>query len=175
MSNYHIERGDIFYIDKFGYQSGSEQRSGRPGIVVSCNENNDNSRTVEIVYTTTKQKTELPTHVIVSSTPYVSTALCEQITTVDKERLGNYIGACSEEEMEQIDEAIMISLGLHRDEISSGGGYSEPEPIVAPDAASAPVQSEEFAALRAERDVFKSMYEALLNKVLMAVKSGVAT
>lgn len=175
MSNYHIERGDIFYIDKFGYQSGSEQRSGRPGIIISCNENNNNSKAVEIVYTTTKQKTELPTHVLVSSTPYVSTALCEQITTVDKERLGNYIGACSEEEMAQIDEAIMISLGLRRDEISSGGGYSKPEPIVAPDAPPTQVQSEELAALRAERDVFKSMYEALLNKVLMAAKSGVAT
>lgn len=119
MSEYHIERGDIFYIDKFGFQVGSEQHPGRPGVVVSNHQNNEFSETVEVVYMTTRVKPDLPTHVTVFSTPKISTALCEQITTVSKERFGNYIGRCSDEEMAKIDAALKASLGLH-----------DPEPVV---------------------------------------------
>lgn len=107
-----IRRGDVFYIERFGYQDGSEQRPGRPGIVVSNDMNNEYSDCVEIVYLTTQPKTKLPTHVTVYGTGRVSTALCEQITTVSINRLGNYVGTCNQEEMEKIDGAIIVSLGI---------------------------------------------------------------
>ena len=69
-----IKRGDIWYIES-GYSVGSEQRAGRPAIVVS-------SGTVEVVYLTTQPKRDLPTHVTISSLSRESTALCEQITSV---------------------------------------------------------------------------------------------
>lgn len=106
-----IRRGDIFYILK-GQITGSEQQPGRPGIIVSNEENNKHSPTVEVVYCTTRYKAELPTHTEVLSTPYKSTVLCEQITTVSIDRLGNYIGRCTEQEMREIDFCMMLSLGL---------------------------------------------------------------
>ena len=109
-----ISRGDIFYVE-YGYAVGSEQRSGRPGVIVSNNMNNEHSPVVELVYLTTKfSKRKLPTHVSVDATGIPSIALCEQIHSVDCQRLGNYCGSCSEEEMQQIDEALLISLGLWR-------------------------------------------------------------
>lgn len=38
--SFSIRRGDIFYVHKFGIQVGSEEHTGRPGVVVSCDEGN---------------------------------------------------------------------------------------------------------------------------------------
>ena len=67
--NLKIRRGDIFYILPGSIPViGSEQRPGRPGIVVSDDTINDRLAVVEIVYTTTRIKPEHPTHTLVTST-----------------------------------------------------------------------------------------------------------
>ena len=43
--SFSIRRGDIFYVHKFGIQVGSEEHTGRPGVVVSCDEGNRYSET----------------------------------------------------------------------------------------------------------------------------------
>lgn len=35
MGEYNIMRGDIFYVTKYGDTTGSEQSSGRSGVIVS--------------------------------------------------------------------------------------------------------------------------------------------
>ena len=108
-----IKRGEMFYISRGGASyNGSEQHADRPAVVVSNNKNNENSNVVEIVYMTTQPKTDLPTHVTVRSTGRVSTVLCEQVCSVSTERVGTYIGECTDKEMENIDIALMISLQL---------------------------------------------------------------
>ena len=75
-----IKRGKIFYIEKMGgYEVGSEQRSGRPAIVVSNDKCNAFSDVIEVVYLTTQPKSDLPTHIDIRSTQRASVALCEQI------------------------------------------------------------------------------------------------
>ena len=106
-----VLRGDIFYIPKLGRTTGSEQTQGRPAVIVSNDVGNNNSSIVEVVYLTTQEKNPLPTHTkVLCHVP--SIALCEQISTVSKERLGNFIRACTDKEMADIDRAIMVSLGL---------------------------------------------------------------
>lgn len=109
-----IKRGEIWYIEK-GFSVGSEQASGRPAVVISNDLNNTHSPTVEVVYLTTKPKHNLPTHVTIHSLSRISTALCEQITTVAVERIGNYCGRVTADEMEGIEAAVHISLGLQAD------------------------------------------------------------
>ena len=113
-----IKRGEIYYIEpsKALQTTGSEQRSNRPGIVVSNNENNEHSSIVEIVYLTTQPKNSMPTHVIINSAVKTSIALCEQVNTVAVERLADYMGQCSEDEINKIDEALMISLNIGKNE-----------------------------------------------------------
>lgn len=109
-----IARGDIFIV-KNQKAYGHEQNNSRPAVIVSNDLNNKYSSTVEVVYLTTKSKKDLPTHVsIVGRT--MSKALCEQITTVDKRRLGDFVRTCTEKEMKEIDKAIAISLGLKKKE-----------------------------------------------------------
>lgn len=108
-----IKRGDVYYINKNGYEIGNEQWSGRPAIIVSNDQNNANSQTYEIVYMTSQPKTDLPTHATIRcGLPKPSTVLCEQITTVHESRLGNFMCHLPDETMEIVDACLMISLGL---------------------------------------------------------------
>lgn len=107
-----IKRGDIFYINRTYQEQGSEQQAGRPGIIVSNDKNNANSPTFEVVFLTTKEKSELPTHIGIRSAPRDSTALCEQIHTVSIDRIGQFIAHCTASEMAMIDCALMISVGV---------------------------------------------------------------
>ena len=107
-----IRRGEIFYIARGGATNGSEQYADRPAVVVSNDENNRYSGVIEVVYLTTAPKTDLPTHVIINSTGRKSTVLCEQVTSVSVDRVNNYIGQVSEQEMKNIEIALMISLAI---------------------------------------------------------------
>ncbi len=115
MTNYstsEVYRGDVYFVKMSNrmYDTGVID-AGRPAVVVSNNQGNYHSSYVQVVYLTTKEKKQLPTHVpIICRVP--STALCEQVQTVSKDRLIEYVRTCTEKEMQQIDEALKISLGL---------------------------------------------------------------
>ena len=107
-----IKRGEIYYIQSYGNECGSEQRAGRPAIIVSNDKGNQSSSTVEVVYLTTQPKHDLPTHVVIRATGKESIALCEQVHTVAVERVGDYCGECSKNEMQSVDIALLVSLSL---------------------------------------------------------------
>ena len=118
MTEYY--RGDIFYITPFYTVTGSEQRAGRPGVIVSNDTNNKYSPNVEIVFLTSQEKKPLPTHVpVMCRVP--STALCENIQTVSKDRLSTFIKSCTTKELKNIDNALRVSLGIS-DSSPVGGG-----------------------------------------------------
>lgn len=106
-----VYRGDIFYVKKVGSITGSEQESGRPAVIVSNDTGNQHSPVVEVVYLTTQDKPPMPTHCKVIC-KQKSTALCEQVYTVSKDRLADYVKTCSDAEMREIDRCLMVSLGL---------------------------------------------------------------
>ena len=118
-----ILRGDIFYIRKGGTTEGNEQDAGRPAIIVSNDIGNQHANIVEVVYLTTQEKKPLPTHVdIICKVP--SVALCEQVCTVSKDRLGDLIRTCTVGEMKEIDKALMCSLGIDVAEQIPGAAMS---------------------------------------------------
>lgn len=118
-----IYRGDIFYIMPGSYV-GSEQKSGRPGIIVSNDLANKHSPNVEVVFLTSQEKKALPTHVeVIARVP--SIALCENIQTVSKERLSDFIRSCTTSEMKAVDNALLCSLGIEAP--SAVGGTQETE------------------------------------------------
>ena len=112
MNSKNIRRGDIYYVRESKDSVGSEQKGYRPAIVISNNIGNKYSKIKQVVYITTKNKNEIPTHVVINSAKYTSIAICEQIFSVSDERIEKYVGHCTEEEMEKIDKALMISIGL---------------------------------------------------------------
>lgn len=105
-----VKRGEIYYVEKAGY-TGSEQSGGRTAVIVGNEIGNEKSPVVLMVYLTTRYKPCMPTHVNVDCRE-PSTALCEQIFTIDKSRLGDYIKTASDTEMQEIDKALAVSLNL---------------------------------------------------------------
>lgn len=172
MGTLEIRRGDIFYIEKHGWQCGSEQFSGRPGVVVSNDVNNRRSSTVEVVYCTTKPKEDMPTHVQILSTRSPSTVLCEQITTVSIERLGDYIGRCNEQEMLEIDLALAESIGIcpaHSHFEPKREPKDEKEEDQKPqDPPNVGKEAEMVVKLKTERDTYRVMCEKPIDKIIRA-------
>lgn len=107
-----FKRGNIYFIQSSYTEQGVEQRGDRPAVIVSNDIGNEHSECVEIVYMTTQPKAELPTHVLIRSALKPSTLLCEQIITVSKDRVGTWIGTLTELEIQQMDTALAISIGL---------------------------------------------------------------
>lgn len=109
-----IRRGDIFYADLRPVR-GCEQGGIRPVIVIQNNIGNKHSPTVIVAaITTSRRKSKLPTHVALDGLPglrWRSMALLEQIRTIDKCRLLDYICTASPEIMKQINAALAISVG----------------------------------------------------------------
>lgn len=142
-----IKRGDIYYIESIFNETGSEQKSGRPAIVVSNDKNNRYSDVIEVVYLTSKQKTELPTHVKIQSLRTESIALCEQVSSVSTKRVGGFKARITGDELAQIDIALLASLDLNVP--------SEPQGQLAPPSAAVI----EYDRTVTERDFYKKMYE----------------
>lgn len=160
-----VKRGDIFYItySKNFNDSYSYDTTGRPGVIVSDNHLNRGSEYVEVVYLTTKIKRDMPTHAdVFCKSP--STALCETIHTVEKDRIGTYVRTVSDEEMKDIERGLRRSLGM-------GTLDSDMKKVVSVNDAE-PNNDMELASMQkeiqltAERDMFKKLYEDLLSKVV---------
>lgn len=110
-----MTRGDIVLVSNPQQKTtGHEQHSNRPAIVVSNNICNRFSPVVEIVYLTTSQtKNKLPTHVMLENRK--SIALCEAVYSIDKCRIYKVCERCTPSEMEKINHALKISLGLEQE------------------------------------------------------------
>lgn len=114
----NIRRGDIFWVDNWKDGLGSEIRKSRPAVVVSNEKNNLFSPNIEICYLTTAEKKKpLPTHVEIILIDKRNTVLCENVYTISKDRLGNYIATLDQDEQALVDRALLISLGLPSMEI----------------------------------------------------------
>ena len=112
----NIKRGDIYYAD-LSPVVGSEQGGIRPVLIIQNDIGNRHAPTVIIAPITSKtKKSNLPTHVKLTSKCLErnSVALLEQIKTIDKTRIEDYIGTLADEEMKMIDKALRISLGMGR-------------------------------------------------------------
>lgn len=110
-----IRRGDIYYAD-LNPAVGSEQGGRRPVIVIQNNLGNKYGPTVIVaVMTLSEKKPQLVTHVVIPKLGRMrenSLALLEQMRTLDKSRLGEYIGHVEPDTMENIKTAILASLDL---------------------------------------------------------------
>lgn len=110
-----MKRGDI-YIASLDPVVGSEQGGVRPVLIVQNDMGNLHSPTVIVAAITTRNKRPgLPTHVQLRASECGiardSVVLMEQVRTLEKTRLTNYLGSVPPETMRLVDEALRLSLG----------------------------------------------------------------
>ena len=109
-----IRRGDIYYAD-LNPVVGCEQGGIRPVLILQNDMGNHHSPTTIVCPITGKPKKPLPTHTAIAGAGRLSResfALLEQIRTIDRTRLRGWIGKLDEQKMEEINQALSISVGL---------------------------------------------------------------
>ncbi len=116
VENLVVKRGDIYYAD-LSPIIGSEQGGVRPVLIIQNDVGNRHSPTIICAAITSRMnKAKLPTHIEISSGRYQlvkdSVILLEQIRTIDKQRLREYVCHVDSRMMGKVNHAIQISLGL---------------------------------------------------------------
>lgn len=111
-----ICRGDLYYYD-FGEKEGSIQSGVRPVLVIQANEFNTNAPTIIVAaITTVIKKRYLPSHIILGKSfglKKPSMVLLEQIQTVNKKDLSDYIGTVDNEQiLRVINNTLKKTFGL---------------------------------------------------------------
>lgn len=112
----HIYKGDIFCADLTPVV-GCEQGGIRPVLIIQNDIGNLYSPTVIVAAITSRtKKNPLPPHIHLCGEDHglrqSSIVLLEQVRTIDRSRLREYIGHLSESKLQQVDEALVISFGL---------------------------------------------------------------
>ena len=118
MDYMHLRKGDVIYV-AFSPAIGSEQAGTLKAVVIQNDVGNKNSPTVIVAaITSVLKRKNLPTHVFLFATKYKfidrdSTLMLEQVRTIDRVRFsGNVIGRLGEDDMVELDRALISSIGL---------------------------------------------------------------
>lgn len=117
MEEKKIKRGDIYRADLTPVVGSEQGGSRRPVLIISNDIGNKHSPTVIIAAITGLEhaKAKLPTHITVKGFERFekdSIILLEQIRTIDKKRLQEYIGTFDRRLMLSVDKALAISVAL---------------------------------------------------------------
>lgn len=116
-----VKRGEV-YLCNFGIGIGSEMQKLRPCVVVQGNVGNINSGNV-IVAPITHTEKSIPSMAKIETQinwenekPILNGCVnLSNIQTVSKARLSNYITTLSKNDIENVNKAILVSLGLFKD------------------------------------------------------------
>ena len=110
-----FKRGEIFWAD-LNPTKGSEINKIRPVIIVSNNIANQHSSVVTILPITSNTKNIYPFEVLLdkkeANITYDSKIKANQIRTIDKSRLKEKIEQLSAGKMRNVDNAILLHLGI---------------------------------------------------------------
>ncbi|EHK2347355.1 type II toxin-antitoxin system PemK/MazF family toxin [Clostridium perfringens] len=106
-------RGDIFYAD-LPDKKGSEQNGLRPVVIIQNNLGNKYGRTLIVAPITSRDKKDLPVHseIYNNSLEKDSTILLEQVTTIDKNKVKEFVGHLTRNELKKLNIALARSVGL---------------------------------------------------------------
>ena len=109
---YEVRKGEIYYAD-LSPVVGSEQGGIRPVVILQNDKGNHYSPTTIIAAVTSrKKKSHLPTHIEIKNPKLKrkSVVMLEQVRTIDKIRLLEYVGKVDDDTMQKIDKAVKISF-----------------------------------------------------------------
>ena len=111
-----LSRGDLVLVD-LDPTKGSEQGKRRPGVVIQNNTGNKHSPITIVAPVTSKYERLYPVNVEIkaseSSLEKDSAVLLNQIRAVSiKHRVEEKIGSLERNKMEEVDDALEVSLGL---------------------------------------------------------------
>jgi mRNA interferase MazF len=106
-----IKRGDVYWTD-LNPTIGSEINKIRPAIIISNEVQNELSSRVIVIPITSNTSKLYPFEAKIKLEGNDAKAMADQIRTIDKSRLKQYISTLTKSELKDIEKAIKISLSL---------------------------------------------------------------
>jgi len=106
-----MRRGDVWRVN-FEPSLGGEIKKQRPAVIVSNDSANKYLNRVQVVPLTSNVERLYPSEAYVILNGQRRKAMADQLTTMSKSRLGSLVGRLSDQDMAQVEQAIMVQLAL---------------------------------------------------------------
>ena len=106
-----MTRGEVWWV-RFGPSIGGEIQKTRPAVIVSNDASNQFLNRVQVIPITSSVSRVYPSEALITVGGERRKAMADQIATVSKQRLQEPLGKLSENDMNAVERAIRIQLGL---------------------------------------------------------------
>jgi mRNA interferase MazF len=106
-----MKRSEVWWVN-FDPSVGGEIRKKRPAVIISNDSANKFLNRVQVVPLTSKTDRLYPSEALVVFEGKESKAMADQLATVSRTRLFRCAGVLSAKDMQRVEEAVKIQLGI---------------------------------------------------------------
>jgi len=108
-----LKRGEVYWL-AFDPSVGSEIQKTRPAVIVSNDAANQALNRTLVVPLSSQTARVYPGEALVDLNGEPRKAMADQLTTASKQRFRSRLGQISSQDMERIEDAILLQLGMNR-------------------------------------------------------------
>jgi mRNA interferase MazF len=106
-----MKRAEVWWVN-FDPAIGTEIRKKRPAVIFSNDLSNKFLSRLQVIPLTTNVENLYPSEAYVTFNGKQNKAMADQLTTVSKQRLDKKVGKLSAKDMDAVERAVKIQLGL---------------------------------------------------------------